>query len=294
MLLYGTCHSGSKLDRGREQRGVKGRALCFWYLGPPSAVRRRRSVDTKPGAFENRQDSKFRSTLQKRLIKMMTQVFVRMNIVPPLLNIMNIGKGVLLLCWLTTRDAINVRGVCRELRALVTNFPWDVRAEALSIPPRLTIVKAWRACFPKAISILLQVREKFWESGDHPENLDQHDGVTDDILALLRGMQHMTINDTAYGSINVTDAGFAHLVGIRTLKFDCHNAKITDAAFEHLAGIHTLIIWGNWHDFGGNVTDTALHYLVGIHTLDISCQSRITEDGVAKLVGITNLIGFPS
>jgi hypothetical protein len=33
MLLHGTCHSGSKLDRGREQKGVKGRALCFWYLG---------------------------------------------------------------------------------------------------------------------------------------------------------------------------------------------------------------------------------------------------------------------
>jgi hypothetical protein len=36
MLLYGTCHSGSKLDRGREQRGVKGRAVCCLYLGPPS------------------------------------------------------------------------------------------------------------------------------------------------------------------------------------------------------------------------------------------------------------------
>ena len=29
ILLYGTCHSGSKLDRNREQRGVKSGALCF-------------------------------------------------------------------------------------------------------------------------------------------------------------------------------------------------------------------------------------------------------------------------
>ena len=44
-----------------------------------------------------------------------------------LLNTLPIGDGVLFLPFFTTRDALHLRGVCREVRALVTNFAWDDR-----------------------------------------------------------------------------------------------------------------------------------------------------------------------
>jgi hypothetical protein len=40
---------------------------------------------------------------------------------------MAVGNGILFLPFFTTRDALHLRGVCRELRALVTNFVWDDR-----------------------------------------------------------------------------------------------------------------------------------------------------------------------
>ncbi len=61
----------------------------------------------------------------------------------------------------------------------------------------------------------------------------------------------------------MTDAGFAHLVGIHTLNMGgCDQVTITDAAFTHLAGIHTLNMSGCRQV---TITDAAFAHLVGIH-----------------------------
>ena len=72
-----------------------------------------------------------------------------------LLNATAIGDGVLFLPFFTTRDARHVRGVCRDLRALVTNFAWDDRDLDSHVAAHKEAVKLWRACFPRAVACSL-------------------------------------------------------------------------------------------------------------------------------------------
>jgi hypothetical protein len=114
--------------------------------------------------------------------------------------------------------------VCRELRALVTNFAWDDRDPDSHVAARKGAVKLWCACFPRAVACTLST----WRGNVH---------VTDADLALLRGVRFLDMKRCR----NVTDAGLAHLAGIHTLDMrSCDQKAITDAAFTHLAGIHTL------------------------------------------------------
>ena len=63
----------------------------------------------------------------QRLVRAPLAIFAP-NLTPhPLFHIMAIGHGILILSYFTTRDAIHLRGVHRELRQLVTNFAWDER-----------------------------------------------------------------------------------------------------------------------------------------------------------------------
>ena len=70
------------------------------------------------------------------------------------------------------------------------------------------------------------------------------------------------------GRRNLTDADFAHLAGVKTLKMgQC--SRITDAGLEHLRGIHMLQMW---HCSG--ITDAGLAHIRGIHTLDMPRDHR--------------------
>ena len=98
---------------------------------------------------------------------------------------MAIGHGILFLSYFTTRDAIHLRGVHRELRQLVTNFAWDNRDPESHVGA----IKLWRTCFPRAVACTLR-----------PWRVQ----LTD--LLELRGVRFLDMS----GSLNVTDTGFTH------------------------------------------------------------------------------------
>ena len=197
---------------------------------------------------------------------------------PPLLNAMVIGRGILFLPFFTTRDARHVRGVCRELRALVQDFAWDDRTLESRVAARVGAVVLWRVCFPRAVACTLF-------QGDL-ETYVGNEVVTDGDLALLRGVRSLDIG----GCENVTDVGLAHVAsghGLHTLKMiSCW--EITDAGFAQLAGIHTLHMVGCDQD---TITDAAFAHLAGIHTLYmVDCnQATITDVAFAHLAGIHTL-----
>ena len=86
--------------------------------------------------------------------------------------------------------------------------------------------------------------------------------------------------------VDLTDADFVHLVGIKALCMaGCTNLGLTDAAFVHLRGLHTLLMWGCNQ---ASIMDAAFAHMHGLHTLCMShCkQSTITDAAFTHLRGI--------
>ena len=85
------------------------------------------------------------------------------------------------------------------------------------------------------------------------------------------------------GRVDLTDADFVHLAGIKALRMSfCINPGLTSAAFVHLRGLHTL-----WMDYcnQASITDAAFAHLRGLHTLSMEgCnQSTITDAAFTHL-----------
>ena len=201
-----------------------------------------------------------------------------------LLDAIAIGEGVLFLPFFTTRDARHVRGVCRELRALVTNFAWDDRTLESRVAARLGAVALWHVCFPRAVACTL-----FQGLMPDKEFVKTNLMVTDGDLALLRGVRYLDMT----GCQNITNDGLALVADGRNLHTlnitGCRN--LTNTAFAYLAGIHTL----NMSSCDQNtITNAAFAHLAGIHTLDMSnCnQNTITDAAFAHLTGILNIYLF--
>jgi hypothetical protein len=155
-----------------------------------------------------------------------------------------------LLPMFDTEEALVLRQLCREFKTTVADFPWEDEDTVIR-----GSVAGWRACFPRAR----------WAN---VSGYDEH----------INKMGRRT---------QVTDADFAHLVGVKRLNMMICRS-ITDTGLVHLKGIHTLDMSFCWQP---TITDLAFSYLKGIHTLDISCcdQPTITDIAFFHLVGIHNL-----
>ena len=105
-------------------------------------------------------------------------------------------------------------------------------------------------------------------------------------LAAWRAAHPNALVANVCGRIDLIDADFVHLVGIKALRMSsCTNPGLTDAAFVHLRGLHTLWMWGCNQT---SITDAAFAHLHGLHTLRIVfCnQSTITDTAFTHLRGI--------
>ena len=79
-----------------------------------------------------------------------------------------------------------------------------------------------------------------------------------------------------------TDAGFAHLRGLRTLDMQgCYQATITDAAFEPLAGSLRSLNMSECRQAG--ITDAAFAHLRGCQELSMSRCHQLTSAALARL-----------
>ena len=195
-----------------------------------------------------------------------------------------------LLEFFDTRQACDLRLVCREFLAAVAAHPWEDRDTVI-----LGSIGAWRACFPRArcasvdgwlrrtpvVDVYFVHFEGLWE-------LDMRwcKGVTDAAFVHLRGIR--VLNMWECNQPTITDAAFAHLVGIQKLcMWCCDQASLTDAAFIHLRGIRVLNM-GHCNQ----LTDAAFYHLKGIHTLFMECcsQPAITDAAFAHLRGTHSLV----
>jgi hypothetical protein len=198
-----------------------------------------------------------------------------------LLNVMTIGDGILFLPFFTTLDARHLRGVCCELRNLVTNFAWDDRDPESHLADRTGGVRLWRTCFPRAVACVIWVISS--NRNDHFNLTNTH--ITDSDLQVLQGVHYLVMQNCH----QVTDAGFVHLSGVRTLSMsNCEQETITDAAFAHLTSIHTLDMDGCRQE---TISDAAFAHLASIHTLNMEgcTQVTITDAAFAHLAGIHTL-----
>ena len=111
--------------------------------------------------------------------------------------------------FLHQSDALQLRLASRACRDAVAEHGWnhlDLENEDESDIVRN--LATWRRCFPHAMAV----------------NLAFNEDVTDDDLALLRGMRSVRLD----GCTAITDAGLAHLRGIYELSIVGCTA-ITDA-----------------------------------------------------------------
>ena len=178
--------------------------------------------------------------------------------------------------FLTTRDACHLRGVCRKLRAFVTDFQWDDRTLESRVVARLGAVALWRACFPRAIACTLY-------QGDLIEFKCNYI-VEDTDLALLSGVHYLHIA----GCINVTDVGIAHIgvkYGLRELHINSCD-KITDDAFTHLEGINILTMSGCNQSL---ITDNAFIHLNETCKLIMGGCTQITDKAFVHLKKVRKL-----
>ena len=147
------------------------------------------------------------------------------------------GEGIF--GFLSTREARPLRLVSRVFCADVRNARWYDRETRITGELRM-----WRACFSDA----------------RCANVSERRDLVDADLVHLSGVEEVNLVNLS-GCTQITDAGLAHLRGVRVLNIEgC--ALITDAGLAHLTGIHKLDM--RWC---ARVTDAGLAHLTGIHKL---------------------------
>ncbi len=104
---------------------------------------------------------------------------------------------------LGTREACSLRGVCRELKQAVGDFPWEDMDTVIRGD-----VALWRACFPRALGANVGQRGQW---GENPNG--RLTAVVDADFVLLGGLKALNMSWCR----QVTDAAFVHLRGIERL-----------------------------------------------------------------------------
>lgn len=161
--------------------------------------------------------------------------------------------------FFTTKEARRLRAVCREFLDNVSVTPWDdmttrIGREYVRIGRSIAL---WRECFPVAIAA----------------NVSMRDDLSDRHFRFFRGLHRLDIsqeyeyNERATPpNVDISDAAFAHLQGIRTLTMqDVRQLAITDAAFVFLRGVERLDIAG----CKLGITRAAFQQLRGISALNV-------------------------
>ena len=204
-----------------------------------------------------------------------------------------------LLPMFSTRSALPLRAVCKELRAAVAEHPWDDLATQVHGP-----LQDWRACFPRAraanVAHYNHSSNPFGRRApladadfEHLSGLRRLDmsfctTVTDAAFARLRGIQHLQMKQCSQHAL--TDAAFAHLAGIQSLVMcGCSQPTITSAAFAHLAGIQSL----NMSECSqASITGAIFPHLAGVRELHLRKCPQLASAGTSEfayLAGVQTL-----
>ena len=153
----------------------------------------------------------------------------------------------MILRYFTTKEARELRRVCRELCDNVDVTPFDDLTSPIGRKdtPIQASLALWHMCFPKAIAA----------------NVSSRIDLVDADVARFQGYEALDLSQC----IRLTDTAFTHLRGIRKLIMrNCNNRAITDAAFPNLRGITYLDMTGCYQE---SITPAAFLQLRGIETL---------------------------
>jgi hypothetical protein len=132
-----------------------------------------------------------------------------------------------ILGFFTTREACTLRLVCRELKEAVTAFPWLDDEMVVIKGPKTTGLRKWAACFPRARTVCIE-REGATEEeaailAALPRVVFKPSTTGDAILGDLgawRAAHPLALFADVSGRLDLRDADFAHLRGIRTLRLE--------------------------------------------------------------------------
>ena len=148
--------------------------------------------------------------------------------------------GAALFPFISTVDAARgLRLTCRELKQAVADFPWEDMGTVIK-----NSIALWRACFPRArgVNVGTHVVDGDFLHFVGLRALDMRacSQVTDAAFVHLRGIKRLNMSWCR----RATDAAFVHLRGIKELNMSyCSQATITDAAFAHLVGVPLHTWW---------------------------------------------------
>lgn len=114
-------------------------------------------------------------------------------------------------------------------------------------------------------------------------------GVTDELLRFVGQLECLEVI-WLFDHGNVTDAGIAHLSGLRNLKvFALFDSSITDKSLDALRGLRRLV---QLQLEGAHVAGLGLANLSGLtqlQFLDLARSDRITDPGISSLAGLISL-----
>ena len=103
-------------------------------------------------------------------------------------------------------------------------------------------------------------------------------------LSAWRGANPWAVVANVRGRLDLTDADFAHLKGIKALDMSgCTHPGLTDAALAQLRGLHTLNMIKCCQP---SITDAAFAHLHGLHTLGMNHCTQLTDAAFTHLRGI--------
>jgi hypothetical protein len=177
-------------------------------------------------------------------------------------RILDMHNGVLLLPFLDTDNARELRRVSKKFRQLVEDYKWD------DFTTRVVDPRNWRVCFPKAVSCNFAT----YKDG----KLYANTKLNDSDLVPLHGLKRVNLS----GCIALTDAAFANFAGVPEVHARaCH---ITNAGLPFLHGAYVVDVSGS------RITDAGLKHLCGVRELDVS-DTKLTGSGFVHLPGIVSL-----
>jgi hypothetical protein len=207
------------------------------------------------------------------------------------------GLARLLLANLAPRDVLGLRAACRAAQEAVAAQPWFVqlplrwmRVEGRSASDRGFVVtgaralRAWRACFPAALSLVVDVSARDGGDGDDDGNddddadddvdfVDDDDAVTDAVVAAhcAGSVTHLAL----LGCAALTDACLAPLAAQLTAVELSRAPHLTGACIAPLTRL-TRVAAGAV----GDVTDAHLAPLARAEFVVVNWANAVTDAGL--------------
>lgn len=207
--------------------------------------------------------------------------------IEPLTDLLQQAFGpALVFPFLTTKDARELRRVCRDFLGIVAAFRWhDMRT-------RVEKLALWRRCFPNATACLISVWANVgglvhgsFEGVKWVECLRWREWCGSEYLSLFASAETLHIDKVHVGVDGIRQVDPRQLLRVRDLSIRCN---LNDEHLEHLTGVRKLKVSGYYFSF----TDAGLKMLDRVESLSLHRLVNYSMDPLVPTLGPT--LGSPA